>query len=414
MNGFFGSVFLGVVSAFREIRSQPLRALLSMTGVALAVAALAALLSFVAGLQAVVKESVTDMGGLGRVGVQTQEPTGALEARTFSRSPGLRASDGDTIESLLAGEVTQLRTAGKWQRITYLGEPTRAFLMGCDRDYLVKDVQAMMQDGAMPSVADFESGAQVALVAGTLADQWNAKAASKGESLVGSRVAIGGVMFDVVGTFKYRRSSWGKNAVTVAIPWKTWQHHFQGSEGSVASLQLRLEEADSVPQGISRLKTVLLGEHRGAEDFTFQQFDFLEKFSSMVGNISLLLGIVAGLSLSVGALGIFNTMLAGLNERIREIGVRKALGARPFQIGVQFLAESVALCTLGGLAGMGIGAIPAIFGQELKELISVKPEFTLAPVIGAMSLSVLVGILAGLWPALRAAKLSTVEALRYE
>lgn len=414
MNGFFASVLLGVVSAFREIRSQPLRAVLSMTGVALAVAALAALLSFVAGLQAVVKESVTDMGGLGRVGVQTQEPADAMESRSFSRSPGLRSSDGDTIESVLAPEVSQLRTAGKWQGISFLGERTRAYLMGCDRDYLVKDVQAIVDEGSMPSVADFESGAQVALVAGNLADQWREKAATKGADLVGSRVAIGGVMFDVVGTFRYRRSAWGRNAVTVAIPWKTWQHHFQGSQGAVSALQLRLEEPDSIPQGIARLKTVLLGEHRGAEDFTFQQFDFLEKFSSMIGNISLLLGIVAGLSLSVGALGIFNTMLAGLNERIREIGVRKALGARPFQIGVQFLAESVALCTMGGLAGMGIGAVPSIFGKELKDLISVKPEFTLAPVVGALSLSVAVGVLAGLWPALRAARLSAVEALRYE
>jgi len=107
-------------------------------------------------------------------------------------------------------------------------------------------------------------------------------------------------------------------------------------------------------------------------------------------------------------------MLAGLNERIREIGVRKALGARPFQIGVQFLVESVALCTLGGLAGMGLGAIPSLFGEELYELISVKPQFTMAPVVGAMALSVAVGVVAGLWPALRAAKLSAVEALRYE
>jgi len=301
MNGFLSSILLGIGSAFREIRSQPLRALLSMAGVALAVAALAALLSFVAGLQAMVTDSVTDMGGLGRVGVQTQEPSDALQARSFSRSPGLRGRDGDTAESALAGEVVQLRTAGKWQGISYLGDRTRAYLVGCDRDYLVKDVQAIVQDGAMPSQADFESGAQVALVAGTLAEQWKAKAASKGSSLVGSRVAIGGVMFDVVGTFKFRRSSWGRNAVTVAIPWKTWQHHFQGSEGTVGSLQLRLEDPDSIPQGIARLRTVFLGLHRGAEDFTFQQFDFLEKFSSMIGNISLLLGIVAGLSLSVGA-----------------------------------------------------------------------------------------------------------------
>lgn len=408
------SLALGFTSAFREIRSQPLRSGLSMTGVALAVGALAALLSLVAGLKAVVKESVVDMGGLGRVGVMSQDPSDLSESWSFSRSPGLVASDGDSVEARYPGGVTQLRTSGQWEKVSYFGASTRVYLMGCDRDYLVKDVQAQITDGEMPSIAEFESAAPVALVADKLADDWSAKAATKGRSLVGSRIAMGNVAFKVVGTFKFHRNAWGRNAVTVAIPWKTWEHSFQGREANVGSIQLRVEDPDSMDVRLAGIRTLFLGLHRGAEDFVFQQFDFLAMFTSMIGNISLLFGIVAALSLAVGALGIFNTMLAGLNERIREIGVRKALGARPFQIGIQFLSESVVLCTLGGLGGLALGSLPALFGDQLYKLVSVRPEFSMGPVLASMALSVLVGVLAGLWPAIRAARLSAVDALRYE
>jgi putative ABC transport system permease protein len=326
----------------------------------------------------------------------------------------LRPGDADSVAQRLAGEVSVLRTGGQNMRVRYQGQSSRIYLMGCDRDYLTKDVQALIPEGRMPDQAEFERGDAVALVGSTLAEKWGTLADGRGEDVVGSRLNIGGVSFEVVGTFKFKRNNWGRNGTTVAIPWQAWNRFFQGGSGKLGEVQLRIEDPEKTESGIAKLRTIFLGLHRGAEDFLFQQFDFLANMATMIGNISLLFGLVAALSLAVGALGIFNTMLAGLNDRIREIGVRKALGARPFQIAVQFLAESVVLCTFGGIGGVALGALPSIFGDWLQKAVSVRPEFTLMPVLGAMGLAISIGVLAGLWPAIRAAKLDAVDALRYE
>jgi putative ABC transport system permease protein len=414
LNRFLSSLALGFMSALREIRSQPLRSILSMAGVALAVGAVAALLSIVAGLKTMVRETVADMGGAGRVMVQQQSPTDPLEGRKYSRSPGLVPSDGDSIARRLAGDVSVLRTDGQNATVDYQGVSTRIYLMGCDRDYLTRDVQAIIPQGRMPDADEFSRGDAVALVGWTLAEQWGALAKARGGEIVGSRLSIGGVSFEVVGTFQFKRNNWGRNGRTVAIPYQAWTRFYQGGAAQIGAVQVRIEDPEKVEEGLAKLRTVLLGLHRGAEDFLFQQFDFLANMTTMISNISLLFGVVAALSLAVGALGIFNTMLAGLNDRIREIGVRKALGARPFQIAVQFLAESVVLCLIGGLGGLALGSLPSLFGDWLQKAVSVRPEFTLMPVLGAMGLAIAIGVVAGLWPAIRAAKLDAVDALRYE
>ena len=407
------SLLYGFFSAFREIRSQPLRSILSMAGVALAVAALTALLTIVTGLKTMVTQSVVDMGGAGRLMVQPQTESDLQEKQSFSRSAGLRYSDGDSAEAQLPG-VSVMNTAGAWEFASYLGQRTRVYLMGSDRDYLIRDVQAIVLDGAMPAQGAFDGAQPVAMVGGTLAQQWDKEARSRGRRLVGSRLDIGLVAFTVACTYRTRRSDWGRNAITVAIPWNTYERFFQGKNTNIGDLQLRIEDPDSTTSVLRSLRTMFLGLHRGAEDFLFQQFDFLANFTAMIGNIALLFYAVAGLSLSVGALGIFNTMLAGLNDRIREIGVRKALGSRQLQIAAQFLMESIVLCSLGGIVGLGLGSLPSIFGAQLEKTLSIRPEFTLLPVLSSLGLSVAVGVLAGLYPAIHAGRLSPIDALRYE
>ncbi len=413
MNALLSSLLQGVLSAFREIRSQPLRSILSMAGVALAVAALTALLTIVAGLKTMVTQSVIDMGGAGRLMVQPQVESDLQEKQSFSRSAGLRYSDGDSAEAQLPG-VEVMNTAGEWEYAAYQGRSTRVFLMGSDRDFLIQDVQAIVLEGAMPAQSAFDGALPVAMVSWTLAKQWDEDARSRGRKLVGSRLDIGHVAFTVAGTYRTKRNAWGRNAVTVAIPWNTYERFFQGTRTNIGALQLRIEDPESTAVVLGSLRTMFLGLHRGAEDFLFQQFDFLANFTAMIGNISLLFLAVAALSLSVGALGIFNTMLAGLNDRIREIGVRKALGSRQLQIAAQFLMESIVLCSIGGLFGLGLGSLPAIFGAQLAKTMSIRPEFTLLPVLSALGLSVAVGVVAGLYPAIHAGRLSPIDALRYE
>lgn len=408
------SLLLGVVSAFQEMRVQPLRSTLSIVGVALAVGALTALLAIIGGLNAMVREAVSDMGGAGRITVTSVEATEPADRVPFSRSPGLRSRDAALVDSLLPGRFQALQTAGGWAEAMYLGSPTRVYLMGSDRDYLVRDVGIEMTSGALPDSADFARGALQVVVGQSVGAEWDSLATLKGRPLLGSTVALGGVPYEVVGTFQYKHANWGRNAVTVVIPWAAYEKRHQAVGASLSSVQMRVADPESTNVWIEGLTAVLTGNHRGASDFTFQLFEFLSTLTTMIGNIAMLFGVVAALSLSVGALGIFNTMLAGFHDRIHEIGVRKALGARRLQILMQFLAESLVLSSLGGIAGICIGGLPVLFGDLIKSTANLKPTLDAGAVAEAFLVSLLVGILAGLWPAIKASRIDPVDALRYE
>lgn len=417
-NGFgsriLSSVGLGVQAAFREIRGQPLRSGLSIAGVAMAVGALSAILSLIGGLRDMVRESVADMGGAGRMMLRESDPDDALQARTFSRSPGLQAADGRMLADSTNQRVVALRTAGGNARASFLGKSERIFLMGCDRDYLLKDVSAIIDQGQMPSEEEWRSGRRVAVVGWTLAERWGEAATARGKEVVGSEIVVDGIPYTIAGTFRFKRANWGRNGITVAIPYAAWTGGHQKPFSSMGALQLRVENPESTEAIVPLLTAWMLGAHRGAEDFSVETFAFLAEITRMVGNVSILLGVVAVLSLSVGALGIFNTMLAGYHDRVREIGVRKALGARRAQIFAQFLVESVVLSSLGGCVGLSLGLLPPLFGDALYEAFTIRPVFDLAGALQAFGISVVVGVLAGLWPAVRAAKLDPVDALRYE
>lgn len=414
MRRFLSSVALGIHAAFAEIRVQPLRSGLSIAGVAMAVGALAAILSLVTGLRNMMNEAIADMGGAGRMTIRLEEPDDPLEGKAFSRSPGLRTSDGSLIADSTDRRVVPLPLAGTHAEASFLGRSERIYLMGCDRDYLVKDVSAIVQDGVLPDSVAWARGDAVALVGWTLATRWQENASARGVDVVGSRIVVQGVPYTIAGTFRFKRSNWGRNGITVAIPLASWNARHQKPFEAITNLQMRFEDPESTTAMLPRLQEWLKGAHRGVEDVSLDLFQFLSEISRMMNNIALMLSIVAGLSLSVGALGIFNTMLAGYHDRVREIGLRKALGARRAQIFVEFLVESTVLSAIGGLVGLSLGMLPPLFGDALNDAFGLRPVFDATGALQAFSVSVVVGVLAGLWPALRASRLDPVDALRYE
>jgi len=146
-------------------------------------------------------------------------------------------------------------------------------------------------------------------------------------------------------------------------------------------------------------------------EIQMNQSDIVASASSITSTLTLLLGAIAGISLVVGGIGIMNMMLTNVTERTREIGLRKAIGAKKREITLQFLAEAIMLTFLGGLIGIAVGWLVAL---GVKQFGNIATEVSMASVAMAFGVSALIGIIFGYYPARRAAALNPIEALRYE
>ena len=208
---------------------------------------------------------------------------------------------------------------------------------------------------------------------------------------------------------------------TVYIPLNTMWLKFRAASGTnntpdprLSSVSMKVSSIDKLEPALQQARNVLLQTHRGLEDFQFQtQENWDEQIRSSIRNARMSGGIIAAISLLVGGIGIMNIMLASITERVRELGIRKAIGASDFIVFIQIIVESVVIAVIGGIAG-----ILASYG--LVQLLALVSPTENTPVITpnamgvAFLFSALVGVLAGLIPAFKAARLNPIQALRYE
>jgi putative ABC transport system permease protein len=255
---------------------------------------------------------------------------------------------------------------------------------------------------------------RVAVLGATVVDNLGV---SSPEALVGEAIRIKGIQFTVVGVLapKGQGSPFGNPDDQVLIPITTARFRVLGTD-RIRSINVLATSEAAIPQAMGEIQAIVRREHRlrpgQADDFSIRnQADFLNTLGETTQTFTFLLAGIAAVSLLVGGIGIMNIMLVSVTERTREIGVRKALGATRSTILLQFLIEAVVLCLLGGLVGVAIGAGGAL---ALSKLASWNASVSPASVVLAFAFSAGVGVLFGVWPARRAARLDPITALRYE
>ncbi len=411
---------VGITMSIIEMRTHKLRCALSVIGVMLGVASLVAMLTLIAGIDVFISQKMGKWAG--SVWFGARRDAQPKEKITWSRSPSLRFSDGPYLEKNARTVQRAYRMMERWSTIAIAGRSEEAGIRGMDRASLEEDLEDMrMTEGVVLSDDDFAMGKAVCIISWELAERIRLRmkmARIRDDALVGKKCSINNFMLDIVGVFgpvDPDNKPWHLRR-TVLMPLVTMQRLMTGFDPNPGSVRIRVRDAKAIAKELRGVIPVLRSRHRGVEDFETHVADWIEKVSSMLGNAATLMGVVSIISLLVGGLSIMNVMLSSISERIHEIGVRKALGAKRLQIFVQFTVETITLCCMGGMAGMALGATPLLFREAIYKSTNgaIEPTLFVSHLIGVFGIIVFVGVCFGLYPALKASRMNPVEALRYE
>ena len=380
-----------------SILANKLRSFLTMLGVIIGVCAVIILVSIGQGTTASITESIESMGSnLITVRITGRGATTTLtydEAKAFADLDGVAAS-----APVASGSVTIKYGTNEMENIS---------LMGVDSDY--KIVRNRTIQGGRDILGLDVNKRQKSAVLGV--DVIN-ELFPAGTNPVGKTVQINATNFTVIGVLDESGSSMGtSNDEVILIPISTAQR-FLNSSG-ISMVYASAENAEVSTQAVAAIENKLYAKFKEDEDAyrVFSQDDMLETVSSISQTMSLMLGGIAGISLLVGGIGIMNIMLVSVTERTREIGIRKAIGARRRDILTQFIIEAAVVSGMGGIIGVIVGWGGSIL---ISTLVGINTSVSPLIVLIAFLFSLAIGIIFGYLPARKAAGLKPVDALRFE
>ena len=406
--------------ALRGLAANKLRAALTMLGIIIGVAAVITLLSVGKGVEQYVTAQFQGIGSNllfvfpGGPEEQTGPPGTGGRDRPLTNADGDALSEPFLVPSARAVALEYLGFAS----VAYGRENMSVQVSGVSTNYQ-QVRQFFVDEGEFISDADERSGARVAVIGQTVVRTLF----PEGDYPLGQTLKINNLPFKIVGTLEPKGGSlFGDQDSVVLIPLSTAQQRVfnaRAADGqfTLSLINIQAVNDDALEAVAAEVTAVLRDRHRiqfrDEDDFTIvSQNDLISAFGEVTGVITIFLGAIAGISLLVGGIGIMNIMLVSVTERTREIGLRKAVGARRRDILTQFLIEAILLSLLGGLIGIGIGSVgsQAVAGFQPDLPVAV----TLDSVLLATGFSAAIGLFFGMYPAIRASGLNPIDALRYE
>ena len=410
--------------ALGSLVSNKLRSSLTMLGIIIGVGAVITLMSIGRGAQAKITEQIRGMGsnllfvspGATQSG-GVRQAAGSAATLTYEDAVALNA--GRSIPEVVAAAPE----AGSFGQVIAGASNVNSRIVGVTPEYeTVRNFRPT--EGEFITKQHMDARSSVVMLGSSVATTL-----FPGESALDQQVSIAfgnrRMRFRVVGVLEAKGAqAMGNQDDQVIMPLSTLQRRVMvqrtaqgGQNVSSINVQLISDDKETMNAAVEKIGNLLRERHRTAEDdFTVRsQEDMLSAVNQILGVMTLLLGAIAGISLLVGGIGIMNIMLVSVTERTREIGIRKAVGAKRRDIMAQFLVESVVVSVLGGAIGVALGAGASALissidfgGQRMETVVSADA------VIMAFGVAAAIGIFFGIYPASRAAKLNPIDALRYE